>query len=290
MMDCVDLRRYAGFNDGYGWLLNVMDTYTKYLWSFKMTNKSALQVKECLKFIYMNFGVPNSIQADNGKEFRNRLLVDYHRDLNVSVVHGRPRNPRAQGQIERVNQTLKRMLSKALDSVVEKRWIDLLEDIVHQYNTTIHRATNKSPFFLFHGQEGFNGNRHDLEITENEEGSSDTQYDYWVFEEEGDVQRNQTIENEVRTHFNRYRESVIANCNPNTVERRLEVGNRVLLKLDFDNNTTGRRNALDAFFSESSYIIIEILQNNMIKIRDESTGEKLNVFKNRLKKMPSSLE
>lgn len=55
----------------------------------------------------MNFCVPRSIQADNGKEFRNSLLNDYHRNLNVTVVHGRPRNSRAQGQVERVNQTIK---------------------------------------------------------------------------------------------------------------------------------------------------------------------------------------
>jgi transposase InsO family protein len=51
----------------------------------------------------MNFGVPNFVQADNGKEFRNRLLVDYHRDLPVSDIHNRPRNPRAEKYIERLN-------------------------------------------------------------------------------------------------------------------------------------------------------------------------------------------
>lgn len=30
MMDCVDLRRYAGHNDCYAWLLNVMYSYIKY--------------------------------------------------------------------------------------------------------------------------------------------------------------------------------------------------------------------------------------------------------------------
>jgi transposase InsO family protein len=96
----------------------------------------------------MNFGVPVAIQADNGKEFRNRLLLDYHRDLNVRVIHGRPRHPRSQGQIERANQTIKRCLEKALNGVQEKRWIDFLPTVVHKYNITIYRATNKSPFCL----------------------------------------------------------------------------------------------------------------------------------------------
>jgi hypothetical protein len=114
----------------------------------------------------MNFCVSKSIQADNEKEFRNSLLNDYHRNLYVTAVQGIPRNPRVQGQVERVNQTIKRRLSKALNGVAEKRWVDLLPIIVRQYNTTIHRATNKSPFMLFHGQSGFNLPIRELEITE----------------------------------------------------------------------------------------------------------------------------
>jgi hypothetical protein len=54
IMDCVELRRYAAHNDRFSWILNVMDTYNKYQWSFKMINKSALQFKDCLKFIYVS--------------------------------------------------------------------------------------------------------------------------------------------------------------------------------------------------------------------------------------------
>ncbi|KAG0440405.1 Transposon Tf2-6 polyprotein [Dictyocoela muelleri] len=285
MMDCVDLRRYADHNDGYSWILNVMDTYTKYLWSFKMTNKNAQLIKECLEFIYMNFGVPISIQADNGKEFSNRLLNEFHRNFNIRVIHGRPRNPRAQGQIERLNQTIKKWLSKALSNTQEKRWIDVLSTVVHKYNLTRHRATNQSPFLLFHGQSGFNTPVPDLEITEDEEDIEDREYETWVLDEDILVLPSQEVHEQVMSHFSTYRETTIANANPNTVERRLEIGDRVLLRLDFDNNTNSRRNALDGFFDDATFIIISILQNNMLKIKNENTGEIINVFKRRLRKL-----
>jgi hypothetical protein len=41
---------------------------------------------------------------------------------------------------------------------------------------------------------------------------------------------------------------MIANSNPNTVEKRLNIGDHILLKIDFDNDTNRRRNAFDAFF------------------------------------------
>ena len=52
MMDCVDLRQYSALNDGYSWILNVIDTYSKYLWSIKLKNKTAVAVKDAL-FIFL---------------------------------------------------------------------------------------------------------------------------------------------------------------------------------------------------------------------------------------------
>lgn len=78
---------------------------------------------------------------------------------------------------------------------------------------------------------------------------------------------------------------MIANSNPNTRRRRIEIGDRVLLKIDFDNNSNNRRNALDGFFENAHYTVLEILENNMIKIKNSETEEIKNVFKNRLKKL-----
>lgn len=290
IMDCVDLRRYSADNDGYCWILNVIDTYTKFLFSYKMKDKSALSVKECLEHIYMNFGVPVSIQADNGKEFSNQLLREFHSQLNVRVVHGRPRNPRAQGQVERVNQTIKRWLAKTLMHTTEKRWIDHLQSVVFSYNITMHRATNQSPFQLFHGQPGFNGfqpipEEGELAAVTDENQNENTEE--WIFDDEGLLENEEesNIRDAVMNHFANYRRALIANSNPNTRRRIIEVGDRVLLKIDFDNNPTRRRNALDGFFEDAHYVVVEILENNMIKIKNTETEEIKNVFKNRLKKL-----
>ena len=61
MMDCVDLKKYTADNDGYSWILSVMDTYTKYLWLFKLYNKTAISVKEYLEHVFDNYGKPIEI-------------------------------------------------------------------------------------------------------------------------------------------------------------------------------------------------------------------------------------
>jgi transposase InsO family protein len=286
IMDCVDLRHYSELNDGYCWILNVIDTFTKYLFSFKLKNKTAQSVKESLEFIYDNFGVPVSIQADNGKEFSNQLLRDFHNALNIRIVHGRPRNPRAQGQVERANQTLKRWLAKTCQENNSMRWIDFHAKIVKTYNTTKHRATNVSPFFLFHGQSGFN-----TAVIEEIEGESDAddtsileEYSQWHLESEAQSRNIESLNASALEHFEHYRNAMIAQANPNTPSNTVEAGDRVMLRMDFDNNTQNRRRPFDSFFERDRFIVLRLLNNNMVRILNESTGEIINVFKNRLRK------
>ena len=146
VIDCVDLRRYQEFNDGYSWLLNVVDSFTKFVWSYKLKQKTAVEVAEALKSCFNGFGMPVSIQADNGKEFSNQTLRSMCLSMNIQIIHGRPRNPKAQGMVERVNQTIKRWLAKVLFPQHSFKWIEVLEKIIYEYNISIHQATRKSPF------------------------------------------------------------------------------------------------------------------------------------------------
>jgi len=304
MMDCVDLRRYEPQNDGYCWILNVIDTYTKYLWSFKLLSKSAIGVKESLRFIFNNFGVPRSIQSDNGKEFRNRLLQEFLEEHHVLIIHGRPRNPKAQGQVERVNQTVKRWLAKKLHGRETYRWIDHLDDVVNMYNRTVHNATSKSPFLLFHGHNGFNapiavGSAIDTE-TGLQAVDLDTQIvpdehesiNSWNLEisEEVPSLENESVEvliddpvsdalikAEVATHFEKYKAKTIANKDSNLEQLRVELGDTVLIKADFDKNQNNKRHPFDSFYQKNKYIVSELKTNNMVTLENSETGEKKTV-------------
>ena len=88
--------------------------------------------------------------------------------MNIQIIHGRPRNPKAQGMVERVNQTVKRWLGKVLHANNTLKWIDYLETVVYKYNIFIHQATRKSPFYLFFNTLGFNIPVLLPEINENE--------------------------------------------------------------------------------------------------------------------------
>lgn len=81
---------------------------------------------------------PILIQSDNRTEFLNnnfqRLLKENKvRHITVNVYdHNR------QGLIERFNRTLEGIISKYQESRKRNRYIDVLEDIVYNYNHTHH--------------------------------------------------------------------------------------------------------------------------------------------------------
>ena len=111
-MDCVDMRNYSEHNDGYGWMLNIIDSYSKFVFLFTMKTKSAEDVLVCLKHVFRSEGAPIIIQSDNGLEFINSSVGEYLKSKNIVHRRGRPKHPQNQGQVERFNQTICRAISK----------------------------------------------------------------------------------------------------------------------------------------------------------------------------------
>ncbi|KAI5148435.1 hypothetical protein ENBRE01_0316 [Enteropsectra breve] len=309
VIDCVDMRAFQADNDGFAWILNVIDSYSKFLWSFKLKNKSAIAVVECLEQCFMDYGVPAAIQADNGKEFANKELKALCERMNVTIIHGRPRHPQSQGMVERVNQTVKRWLGKKLHGVVRKRWIDHHRKVVYGYNVSVHRATNRAPFLLFHGTNGFNSVNLQREINElgeqtsinEEEVSTETQYPVWnlddqnsepfiVDEMDAEVLENEDVVTEIHDsvmrHFNSYSKKVANDANSNFQRRLFDEGDVVMIAKDFDNNQRTRRRPFDSFYEDGLFTVVQLLDNNRIKVENIDDPEDIRyVSKGQIKKL-----
>lgn len=54
-IDLVDLRKFSSLNDGFNWMLNVIDVFSKYLFSFKLKDKSAIEVISILFKLIFRF-------------------------------------------------------------------------------------------------------------------------------------------------------------------------------------------------------------------------------------------
>jgi hypothetical protein len=125
-------------------IMNVIDIYSKFQWSFPMKNKSADLVCHTLQKLILQEGSPEIIGADNGTEFNH--FDQLAERFSIDIRHGQPYRSNTQGGIERVNGTTRDSIFNYLQDKNAKRWVDVLPMLVYTYNTTRHSSTKMTPF------------------------------------------------------------------------------------------------------------------------------------------------
>jgi transposase len=70
-------------------------------------------VKRAIKeLIIEKHGIPKTILADSGQEFKNDAILEMSKFYNFSCIYGSPYHHETTGSVERVNQTLMNALRK----------------------------------------------------------------------------------------------------------------------------------------------------------------------------------
>jgi len=71
-MDLIDFQTCP---DGeFKWLMVYQDHFTKFVLLRPLPSKQAIEVAKALIDIWTHIGVPQLLQSDNGKEFRNSIV------------------------------------------------------------------------------------------------------------------------------------------------------------------------------------------------------------------------
>jgi hypothetical protein len=144
-MDLVDMSNYSRLNNGDHWILTVVDVFTKWAWAVPLKNKRGPTVADALAEILEDSETPVILQSDNGKEFRNRYVKDLMEEHDIKQVFSQPYKPSTNGCVERLNQTLKRMIFQHFSQFATKRWNEVLPAFVDNVNTAVHSTTRFTP-------------------------------------------------------------------------------------------------------------------------------------------------
>ena len=138
---------------GNKYILVLTDQFTKYVEIFAMPDQTA---DECASKIMNEFisrwGTPLKIHSDQGSTFESKVFRHLCDLLEVKKTRTSPRNPRGNGQTERFNRTLLKMIKAYLTNEQED-WDLYLGCLAGAYRATPSEATRLSPNLLSLGRE-----------------------------------------------------------------------------------------------------------------------------------------
>lgn len=142
--DILDMTWLARQNDGYKYILVVIDILSRYAWAIPLKDKSAKTVTDAFRKIFTFGRKPEKLQTDQGKEFVNSKLQTLLKTN--SIHHFTTTDDIIKCAIaERFNRTLRSRIYRYLSAKNTNRYVDRLDDIVLGYNNSYHRTINASP-------------------------------------------------------------------------------------------------------------------------------------------------
>ena len=135
--DLADMTAFKDYNDGYTFLLLVIDTFSKYGYLIPLKNKKGETVANALKDIFKK-RKPGKLWTDKGKEF-------YNKDVKDLVELYSTENEEKSSIAERWVRTIKEKMWKYFTDNNTYKYIDVLPDLVEDYNNTVHSSIKLTP-------------------------------------------------------------------------------------------------------------------------------------------------
>jgi hypothetical protein len=140
----VEMQEWNKENKGYRYMLNVIDVFSKYAWSVKLLDKTATAVLTAFKNITETSNrKPKHIWVDQGKEFYNKQMDQWLKENDI--IRYSTFGEHKSAVVERFNRTLKEKMWKKFTANNTRNWIDMLDDLLLQYNNTKHSSTKLTP-------------------------------------------------------------------------------------------------------------------------------------------------
>ena len=137
--DLADMRALSKENEGINFLLLVIDIFNKYGWIKPLKDKKGETIVKALTDIFKESGRrPAKLWTDKGREFFNKDV----RDL---VELYATENEEKSSIAERWIRTMKEKMFKYFTDNSTNTYIDVLPDLVEDYNNTVHSSTKLTP-------------------------------------------------------------------------------------------------------------------------------------------------
>jgi len=141
--DLVDLSNLSTHNSGYRYILTCIDVFSKKAWCVPLKTKGGKEVTAAFERI-LNDTQCTMLQTDKGSEYLNSTFQSMLRDRNIKFYTSENDDIKA-AVVERFNRTIKSKMWRYFTYAHTRRYLDVIDDLVHSYNNTYHRSIGMKP-------------------------------------------------------------------------------------------------------------------------------------------------
>ena len=133
-------------------VLVLQDHFSKYVVAYVVKDQTARTAAVTLRNGYFGlFGAPAYLVSDQGRPLQAILLHTSVSCMVCTSSEPRPYHAQTNGQVERMNQTIIRMIGKLAEDK-KACWSEHLPELLSAYNGTRSAVTGYSPYYLLFGR------------------------------------------------------------------------------------------------------------------------------------------
>lgn len=140
-------------NKGTRYLFLCIDVFSRYVYAVAIkskTEQSCLSAfKQIHKQISTNYTI-SQLDSDSEPAFKSHSFTKYCQDNNITQHFSQIGDHASLGVIDRFCRTLRNYITKYQTARQTQRYIDVLPDLIQNYNTTIHSTLKLSPEQAIH--------------------------------------------------------------------------------------------------------------------------------------------
>ena len=144
--DLIVYPKYKFKNKHFVYCLVIIDCFTKFVWIKPMKTKTGEETARAFDSIFREFDEhPINLMTDSGLEFFNSKVSQVLSSYNITHYKPRTKTLWKASMAERVIQTIKRKLEKYFHLNKTKTWINIIDQVVNNYNNTPHKSHGLKP-------------------------------------------------------------------------------------------------------------------------------------------------
>jgi len=142
-VDLIEMQVYSDYNDDVKYLLTIIDVFSKHGWMVPLKQKTGAAVAAAFQSIFNGGRTLKKLWVDKGKEFYNKDVKSLLESKYCSLYSTEKQEKSC--VVERWNRTMKEKMFKYFSANSTRKYLDVLDEMVTNYNKTWHSSIKMTP-------------------------------------------------------------------------------------------------------------------------------------------------